>query len=378
MPQRAIPAVYMRGGTSKGVFFRAQDLPADPLERDRLLLRVIGSPDPYGKHIDGMGGATSSTSKIVIVDRSSRADCDVQFLFGQLAVDRDVIDYSGNCGNLTTAVGPFAITQGLVAASEGVTTLRLWQQNIGKPIVAHVPVRNGEPIEVGEFEMDGVPFPGAEIPLEFLDAGGGGDGALLPTGRVIDVLDVPGVGRFEVSFINAGNPTVFLTAAALGLTGTELQPAINTNRAQLDRLETIRAHAAVAMGLAPDPATATRDRPISPRLAFVCPPTTYVASSGKTIERESIDITARIISMGVLHHAFTGTGAVAIAVAAALPGSIVAQVATRVNPLRVGHVAGAMTVGADVRRSGDEWIVDRVLVSRSARRLMSGLVYVPS
>ncbi len=376
MGQRKLPATYMRGGTSKGVFFRAADLPDDPLERDRLLLRVIGSPDPYGKHIDGMGGATSSTSKVVLVGPSARPDSDVEYRFGAVAIGEPVIDWSGNCGNLTTAVGPFALWLGLARAVEGITTLRLWQQNIGKRIVAHVPVAGGEPLEEGDFVMDGVAFPGAEILLEFLDPGGGESG-LLPTGNVVDMLQVPGEPGIEATLINAGNPTVFVEAEALGLRGTELQPDVNGNAGLLARCETIRAHAAVKIGLAPSAAAATRDRPATPKLAFVSPPQSYTTSAGRNLGADRIDLTARILSMGALHHAFTGTGAVALAVAAALPGSVVQRSARTGERVRVGHPSGTMTVGAQVRRDGDGWVVDKAVMSRSARRLMSGWVYAP-
>lgn len=381
-PARAIPATYMRGGTSKGVFFCASDLPTDPAERDQLLLRVLGSPDVYGKQIDGLGGASSSTSKIVIVERSARPAADVEYLFGQVAIDRPLIDYSGNCGNLTTAVAPFALAQGLVRAErDGVVPIRLWQRNIGKPIIAHVPIMHGAPVEDGDFVMDGVPFAAAAIELEFLDAGGGADAPLLPTGNVIDRLEVPGVGRIEASLVNAGSEVAFIDAAAIGLIGIETQAAVNGDRALLARLEAIRAQAAVAMGLAASAAAATRERPATPRVSFVAPPRTYVASSGRTIDAAAIDFTARIVSMGQLHHAYTGTGAVAVAVAAALPGSIVHRAAggvSRDGRVRVGHVAGTMTVGASVRREQGTWIVDRAIVSRSARRLMTGHVFVPA
>ena len=388
MPQRAIRAEYMRGGTSKGVFFRSEDLPADPAVRDAILLRVIGSPDQFGKQIDGMGGAVSSTSKVVIVQRSVRADCDVEFLFGQVAIDRPLIDYSGNCGNLTTAVGPFALWQGLIPPVEGTTTVRIWQANIGRRIVAHVPVADGVPIEAGDFIMDGVPFPAAEIVLEFLDAGGSDEGVLLPTGRIVDRLEVPGHGTYDVSLVNAGSQVAFITAEALGLTGSELPREVNANAKLLERVEAIRVAAAVAMKLAPDAATATRTRPATPRLSFVAPARDFVTTSGKEIAADQFDILARIVSMGQLHRAYIGTGAVAIGVAAALPGSIVAN-AARARPvsgpqqsrnavptLRVGHAAGVMRVGADVCAEGDDFKVDCVVVSRSARRLMSGKVFV--
>lgn len=381
MTSRSLPADYWRGGTSKGVFFLERDLPADPVAREALLLRVIGSPDPYGKQIDGMGGASSSTSKVVMVRPSSRPDCDVEYTFGAVDIERPVIDWSGNCGNLTTAVGPFALLHGLVkpGAADGVTTVRLWQANIGKRILAHVPVADGLPVEHGEFLMDGVAFPSAEILLEFLDPGGG-ESAMLPTGQVVDALDVPGVGRIEATLVNAGNPTVFVEAAALGLRGTELQQDMNTDRALLDRCEAVRAHAAVRMGLAPSPEAATRDRPATPKLSFVSPPAAYTASSGKAVDVAALDLVARILSMGALHHAYTGTGAVALAVAAALPDSVVARNARSgaAEKVKIGHPSGTMTVGAEVKAVSGGWEVRRALMSRSARRLMSGQVWVPA
>lgn len=379
MPRTAFTAELWRGGTSKGLFLRAADLPADPAVRDALLLRAMGSPDPYGKQIDGLGGATSSTSKVVLVGPSTQPGCVVEYRFGAVAIDRAVIDWSGNCGNLTTAVGPYAIASGLLPPPpDGVARLALWQGNLGKRIVAHVPVRNAEPVEDGDFAMDGVAFPGAEIVLEFLDPGGG-EGAMLPTGRVRDTLQVPGVGAVEATFVNAGNPTVFVAAAALGLAGTELQAAVDGNPALLARCETIRACSAVAMGLAPSPEAATRDRPATPKLSFVAPPSDYTAASGRAVAGSEIDLVARILSMGRLHHAYTGTGAVALSVAAALPGSVVNTCvrAGATIAVRVGHASGVMTVGAEVRRTGDSWVVDRSILSRSARRLMAGTVFVP-
>ena len=386
MGQLRIPAVYMRGGTSKGVFFRASDLPSDARERDAILLRVVGSPDPYGKQIDGMGAATSSTSKIVILAPSKRPDCDVDYLFGQVAIDRPLIDWSGNCGNLTAAVGPFAIAEGWVEAPrEGLATVRIWQANIAKRIVAHVPVRGGEVVEEGEFVLDGVAFPAAEIRIEFLDPGGAGEegdagGAMLPTGRVADRLEVPGVGSIEATLITAGNPTVFVEARALGLSGRELQGEVNGNRELLARGEAIRAHAAVAMGLAASAREASEKRLHTPKIAFVSPPQPYVASSGKAIGAPDIDITVRMLSMGQLHHAVTGTGAVATAVACAIEGTIPHRMlADGTDPLatRIGHPSGVLRVGAAVARSGGQWVVEKAVMSRSARRLMEGWVRVP-
>ena len=381
--QRPINAVYMRGGTSKGVFFVADDLPADPAVRDRILLRVIGSPDRYGKQIDGMGGATSSTSKVVILSKSARPDCDVDYRFGQVAIDRPVVDWSGNCGNLSAAVGPFAIASGLVQApADGVATVRIWQANIARKIIAHVPMQDGEVVELGDFELDGVAFAAAEVRLEFLDPAAdeadGEGGAMFPTGRSVDTLDVPGVGQVTATLINAGNPTVFIDAAALGLTGTELQADVNPNRDLLARAEAIRAHGAIAMGLAADVAEATR-RAATPKLAFVAAPAAYTASDGTAVAASSIDLLARIFSMGPLHHAMTGTGAVAIAAAAAIPGTLVHRIAPTGadGRVRFGHPSGTLTVGAEAEQQQGQWTVRKVIMSRSARRLMQGQVLVP-
>ena len=385
MKQLRIPAVYMRGGTSKGVFFLADDLPADAAARDRILMRVIGSPDRYGKHTDGMGGATSSTSKVVILSKSQRADCDVDYRFGQVAIDAPVIDWSGNCGNLSAAVGAFAISSGLVAApADGSATVRIWQVNIQKKIVNHVPMQAGEVQELGGFELDGVAFPAAEVKVEFLDPaadeeGEGGGGAMFPTGNRIDTLDVPGLGKLEATLINAGNPTIFVDAAKLGLKGTELQGDINGDEAMLARAESVRALGAVAMGLVATTEEATAKRPHTPKLAFVATPAGYTASDGKRVEPGSIDLLARIFSMGVLHHAMTGTGAVAIAAAAAIPGTVVSRLAPAGadGRVRFGHPSGSLNVGAEALEIDGQWAVRKVMMSRSARRLMEGWVRVP-
>jgi 2-methylaconitate isomerase len=384
--QYKIPAVYMRGGTSNGVFFRAESLPADPVLRDKILLRVIGSPDPYEKQIDGMGGATSSTSKLVLVGPSSRPDCDVDYLFGAASIDKPVIDWSGNCGNLTSAIGPFAIEQGFVKApQDGVAIVRIWQANINAKIIAHVPVRNGDVLEEGDFELDGVTFPAAEIKIEFLNPGGSEDGeettgGMFPTGNPLDSLDVPGYGAFQITMINAGNPAIFISAEDLGLRGNEMQSDVNDNVELLKKCESIRAHAAVRMGLAATPEEVTALRPHTPKLAFVSLPTEYVASSGKRVDPSSIDINARILSMGKLHHAMTGTGAVAVAVAGAIPGTVVNRLVAgkATDQIRFGHPSGAMTVGAEAEQNDGTWVVTKAIMSRSARRLMAGHVFVPS
>jgi 2-methylaconitate isomerase len=387
MIQLRIPAVYMRGGTSKGVFFRAEDLPADRTARERILLRVIGSPDRYGKQTDGMGGATSSTSKIVILSKSERADCDIDYLFGQVSIDAPVIDWSGNCGNLTTAVGPFAITEGMVTAPrDGDAIVRIWQANIRKRIVSKVPMKDGAVVELGSFELDGVAFPAAEVKLEFLDpaadedAGDGVAGGMFPTGNPIDMLEVPGLGVVEATLINAGNPTIFVDAARLGLKGTELQGEINGDAKILALAEAVRSHGAVAMGLVKTAAEATATRQHTPKLSFVARSAGYTASDGRKVEAGSIDLLARIFSMGVLHHAMTGTGAVAIAAAAAIPGTVVSRLAPVGADGRVtfGHPSGVLNVGAEARETSGQWSVTKVMMSRSARRLMEGWVRVPA
>ncbi|MFE8644818.1 2-methylaconitate cis-trans isomerase PrpF [Sphingomonas sp. NCPPB 2930] len=389
-PQTKIPATYMRGGTSKGVFFRLQDLPgaaqAPGPARDALLLRVIGSPDPYGKQIDGMGAATSSTSKTVILSKSARPGHDVDYLFGQVSIDSPFVDWSGNCGNLSAAVGPFAIANGLVDAArvphDGIATVRIWQANIGKTIVSHVPITAGAVQETGDFELDGVTFPAAEVQLEFLDPAdegeGEGGGAMFPTGNLVDTLEVPGVGSFQATMINAGIPTIFLNADAIGYTGTELQGAINEDPKALAMFETIRAHGAVRMGLIADVSQAAA-RQHTPKVAFVAPPRSYTSSSGKPVAAGEVDLLVRALSMGKLHHAMMGTAAVAIGTAAAVPGTLVNLAAGggARSAVRFGHPSGTLRVGAEATWSAGAWTVTKALMSRSARVLMEGWVRVP-
>jgi len=388
--QIRIPASYIRGGTSKGVFFRLDDLPEAAqvagAARDRLLLRVIGSPDPYGKHTDGMGGATSSTSKTVILSKSTQPGHDVDYLFGQVAIDRAFVDWSGNCGNLTAAVGACAISGGLVDAEriprDGVAEVRIWQANIGKTIIGHVPMTAGEVQETGDFELDGVTFPAAEIQIEFLDPADA-EGAMFPTGNLVDTLELPrdvvAAGSLQATLINAGIPTIFLNAADLGYSGRELQEAINGDPAALARFETIRAHGALRMGLIDDLAQAA-DRQHTPKVAFVAAPADYVASSGKLIADSDIDLNVRALSMGKLHHAMMGTAAVAIATAAAIPGTLVNLAAGggERDAVRFGHPSGTLRVGAAATLRDGEWIVEKVVMSRSARVLMEGWVRIPA
>ena len=384
-PQIKIPATYMRGGTSKGVFFNLKDLPEAarvPGEaRDKLLLRVIGSPDPYGKHTDGMGGATSSTSKTVILSKSEKPDHDVDYLFGQVSIDQPFIDWSGNCGNLTAAVGSFAISNGLVDPARipenGTVVVRIWQANIEKTIIAHVPVTNGAVQETGDFELDGVTFPAAEVRIEFMDPADG-DGAMFPTGNRVDELDIPGIGTLKATLINAGIPTIFVNAADIGYTGTELQGDINEDAEALARFETIRAHGAVRMGLIKDVSEAAA-RQHTPKVAFVAPPAGYTSSSGKVVSADDVDLLVRALSMGKLHHAMMGTAAVAIGTAAAIPGTLVNLAAGggERNAVRFGHPSGTLRVGAEAAEVNGEWTATKAIMSRSARVLMEGWVRVP-
>lgn len=388
-PQIKIPATYIRGGTSKGVFFHLPDLPkaaqVPGAARDALLLRVIGSPDPYGKQTDGMGAATSSTSKTVILSKSTRPDHDIDYLFGQVSIDKPFVDWSGNCGNLTSAVGPFGISNGLVDAARipqnGIATIRIWQANIGKTIIAHVPMTNGAVQETGDFELDGVTFPAAEVQLEFMDPAADeddGGGAMFPTGNLVDDLEVPGVGTFKATMINAGIPTIFVNAADIGYKGTELQDDINSDPKALAMFETIRAYGAVRMGLIQHiDEAATRQH--TPKVAFVAKPADYIASSGKPISANDTDVLVRAMSMGKLHHAMMGTAAVAIGTAAAIPGTLVNLAAGGgdLEAVRFGHPSGTLRVGAQAKQVEGEWTVTKAIMSRSARVLMEGWVRVP-
>lgn len=379
----------MRGGTSKGVFFKLDDLPERAQSageaRDKMLLRVIGSPDPYGKQIDGMGGASSSTSKTVILAKSDKADHDVDYLFGQVSIDKAFVDWSGNCGNLTAAVGSFAISNGLVDASRipenGICTVRIWQKNISKTIIAHVPITNGQVQETGDFELDGVTFPAAEVQIEFLDPADDGEdgGAMFPTGNLVDTFDVPEIGTFQATFINAGIPTIFLNAEDIGYQGTELQDDINADNAALARFETIRAYGAVKMGLIKDISEAA-NRQHTPKIAFVSKPKSYTSSSGKAVNDSDVDLLVRALSMGKLHHAMMGTAAVAIGTAAAIPGTLVNLAAGggEKNAVRFGHPSGTLRVGAEATQENGQWVVKKAIMSRSARVLMEGWVRVPA
>ena len=385
VPQIRIPATYMRGGTSKGVFFNLNDLPAAaqvPGEaRDKLLLRVIGSPDPYQKQIDGMGGATSSTSKTVILSKSESADHDVDYLFGQVSIDKPFVDWSGNCGNLSAAVGPFAVSNGLVDPARlpenGVVDVRIWQVNIQKTIVASVTLRDGQVQETGDFELDGVTFPAAEVPVAFMDPADG-EGAIFPTGNLVDDLEVPGVGTLKATMINAGIPTVFVNAEDIGYTGAELQDAINGDSAALEKFETIRAYGALKMGLISELEEAA-NRQHTPKVAFVASPVSYTASSGKQVKAEEVDLLVRALSMGKLHHAMMGTAAVAIGAAAAIEGTLVNLAAGGGKRFSVtfGHPSGSLQVGAEASLLDGRWQIDQAVMSRSARVLMEGWVRVP-
>lgn len=388
--QIKIPATYMRGGTSKGVFFRLQDLPESCQKagaaRDRLFMRVIGSPDPYAKHIDGMGGATSSTSKCVILSKSSQPEYDVDYLYGQVSIDKAFVDWSGNCGNLSTAAGAFAIHAGLVDAARipqnGICVVRIWQANINKTIIAHVPVTNGQVQELGDFELDGVTFPAAEIVLEFLDPADEGEGdaggSMFPTGNLIDDLDVPNIGTLKATMITAGIPTVFVNAEDIGYTGTELQEAINGDTKALAKFEAIRVAGALRMGLIKHPDEALT-RQHTPKIAFVAQPKDYISSSGKQVKASDVDLLVRALSMGKLHHAMMGTAAVAIGTAAAVSGTLVNLAAGggERQAVRFGHPSGTLRVGAEAKQVNGEWTVTKAIMSRSARIIMEGWVRVP-
>ncbi|ENO8976007.1 2-methylaconitate cis-trans isomerase PrpF [Vibrio parahaemolyticus] len=386
MSQIKVPATYMRGGTSKGVFFNLEDLPSEAQvageARDKLLLRVIGSPDPYGKQIDGMGGATSSTSKTVIVSRSCRDDHDVDYLFGQVSIDKPFVDWSGNCGNLSAAIGPFAIHAGLIPQDRlpenGIVTVRVWQVNISKTILVHVPIVNGFVQETGEFELDGVTFPAAEIQVDFVDPAAG-EGSMFPTGNLVDDLVVPDVGTFNATFINAGIPTIFIDAESIGYQGTELQDQINNDDAALAMFESIRAHGALKMGLISELEEA-QTRQHTPKVAFVSKPKSYQSSSGKEVNESEIDVLVRALSMGKLHHAMMGTAAVAIASAACVPGTLVNLAAGggEKESVTFGHPSGTLKVGAQAKQTEQGWVVQKAIMSRSARILMEGFVRVPS
>ncbi|MFQ2426390.1 2-methylaconitate cis-trans isomerase PrpF [Aeromonas caviae] len=392
IPQVKIPATYLRGGTSKGVFFRLSDLPERCQQpgpaRDAFFLRVIGSPDPYGAHMDGMGGATSSTAKCVILSKSQQPDHDVDYLYGQVAIDKAFVDWSGNCGNLSTGAGAFAIHAGLVDPSRipesGTCEVRIWQANIGKTILAHVPVTNGQVQETGDFELDGVTFPAAEIVLEFLDPSDEGEdgGALFPTGNLVDDLEVPASvvksGVLKATLISAGIPTVFVNAEDIGYEGTELREQINTDPEALARFEAIRVAGALRMGLIKRPEEAAT-RQHTPKIAFVAPAKDYRTASGKEIIAGEIDLLVRALSMGKLHHAMMGTCAVAIGTAAAIPGTLVNLAAGggEREAVRFGHPSGTLRVGAQAEQVAGQWTVTKAVMSRSARILMEGWVRVP-
>jgi 2-methylaconitate cis-trans-isomerase PrpF len=380
--QHRIRAVVMRGGTSRAVFFHQADLPVDPEIRDRVILKIYGGGDPYGRQIDGLGGATSVTSKTAIIGPASVPDADVDYTFGQVSVGKPLIDYGGNCGNISSAVGPFAIEEGLVRATDPVTQVRIWQTNTRKRIIAHVPTAGGVPQAEGEHSIDGVPGAGALILLEFLNPGGSMTGRLLPTGHPTDALDVPGVGGVTVSLIDAANPVVFIRPSDLGLTGLETAERVDGDPALLSRIEAVRAHAAVRMGLAPNAAEASAKSPGVPKIAFVTSPQEYIAADGRVVAPAGIEVVGRIMTMGRLHRAYALTGAICTAVAAQVEGTLVHEAARAARSgersVRIGHPSGVIEIGVDVRRSDGAWIVEKVTTQRTARRLMEGAALIPA
>ncbi len=383
-PQITVPATYMRGGTSKGTFFRIEDLPKEAqvagASRDKLLLRVVGSPDPYSKQIDGMGGATSSTSKTVLICKSSQENHDIDYYFGQVSINKPFMDWSGNCGNLSSAVGPFAINCGYVKnlVQNGIQTVRVWQANIKKTILCHVPMQNGVVQEIGNYEIDGVAFPAAEIGLEFVAPVDPSE-ALFPTGNLVDNLEVPGVGTFKATMIMAGIPTIFLNAEDLGYTGCELQSDINSDEKALKKFELIRAYGAIKMGLIKEIKEAQM-RAHTPKVAFVSKAKNYTASSGKKITTANIDLNVRALSMGQLHHAMMGTASVAIGCAACIEGTLVnfASGGGEKNSVTFGHPSGTLKVGAMINKTNNKITIEKASMSRSARIIMKGCVHVPA
>lgn len=376
--QLRFPAVLYRGGTSKGLFFTAGVLPDNPQERDRVLLRAVGGGDRFGSEIDGVGGATSSTSKAVVVSASKRPGCDLDYLFAQVSVREEVVDWGGSCGNLAAAVGPFAIDEGIVPARKDLTTLRIWQANTAKEIVTHVTTRDGRVVTEGEFLLAGVPHASAPIRLDFMDPTGSVTGKLFPTGAPLDELEVGG-RRVQVTIVDAANPCAFVRSADVGLSGLEPPAELNSDSETLERLEHLRAEAAVAMGMASDAEEATKRLPALPRIGVVTSPSTYVTSAGEIVGPGDVDIVVRMLSMGRAHHAVPATGGTALAVAARITGTVPNEIVggSGRGCVRIGHPSGSISFEATVVREGASWAVPRVTVLRSARRLMEGNVLVP-
>jgi 2-methylaconitate cis-trans-isomerase PrpF len=378
--QKRLPAVYMRGGTSKAVFFHDNHLPHDPATRDRVILAAFGSPDPNRRQVDGMGGAISSTSKVAIISRAKDPEYDVVYNFGQVSIDRPIVDYMGNCGNISAAVGPFAVDEGLVNVEEPVTTVRIFQKNTNTLIVAEVPVQDGRYNEDGDYVISGVPNPGGKIPLHFFNPGGAVTGRLFPTGNVIDSLDVPDLGNIRVTVIDAAHPLVLVAAQDLGLTGIEIEEI--DNRADIRAgLEAIRSRVTVSLGFAATPEEASLRCQTIPRIAFVSAPQPYTDLNGTPIDPDNIDLVARVISMGALHKAFAVTSAIPTAGAARVKGTIVDEIlghgALQKKFVRLGHPGGVIEVGAELKRQGGDYIYSEAILGRTARRLMEGYVLVP-
>ena len=365
MSQQKVRAVYMRGGTSRAIFFHERDLPAPGPERDHILLASIGSPDPYGRQIDGLGGGISSLSKACIIGPPTMRGADVDYTFAQVEVREASVDYTGNCGNCSGAVGPFAIDEGLVPAREGETLVRIHNTNTKKLIVAHVPVSNGEAAVTGDFELPGIPGKGARIALDFVDPGGAGTGKLLPTGKPREII-----AGVEASCVDASNAVVFVRAGDIGLKGTETPTEVDANRDVTQRLEAIRVAAAERMGMPVSNAT--------PKVAIVAPATPFTALDGVKYRADQVDVVARIMSMGNCHRAFALTGAMCLAVAARIEGTVVREAAGACpGDVRLGHPSGVVPIDAAVTvRDGSPW-AERVTVYRTARRLMEGFVRIP-
>ncbi len=378
--QTKISAVFMRGGTSRAVCFREDVLvPYPPPVRERIILAALGSPDVHGRQIDGLGGGISSLSKVVIVGRSTEADSDIIFTFGQVDVRTPHIDWSGTCGNMAAAVGPFAIDEGLIPALEPVTSVRVFSTNTGKRYIAHVPVYAGQAAVEGEYMVDGVPAPGACITLEYPDPGGSLGGELLPTGLPRQQCELADSRVVTISIVDAAIPTVFVRANELGADATQLAPALDAEQALQQTLEEIRCRSAVLLGLTPSLEEAHEQFQHIPKVVLVAPPATYLASSGKVVDAESVDLLARAISVRNTHRTLPGTVAMCTALTAQVEGTVVYEVTRRTatHGIRIGHPAGVMEVGATVLRRDGEWYAERVTTKRTARRIMEGSVLVP-
>ena len=378
--QKRIPTVLMRGGTSKGLFFHDNHLPTDPATRSRVILAAFGSPDHNRRQIDGVGGGVSTTSKVAIISPSESPDYDVVYNFGQVSIDRPIVDFKGNCGNISSAVGPFAVDEGLVNAVEPITRVRIHQINTNKLIIAEVPVKDGRFADEGDYAIAGVPGTYARIALRFADPGGSLTGRLFPTGNRRDTIEIPGHGSIAITIIDAANPVVQVRAEEIGLLGTEIDEIDADDEIKMT-LEAIRCKAAVLIGLAASEKEATERSQAVPKIAFVSAPRPYTLPGGQTVAAQDIDLVARIMSMGTLHRSYAVSGGVCTVGAAMIPDTVVFDLlnadARRNDLLRIGHPGGVIDIGAVVEIDGDRCVYKEAVIGRTARRLMEGYVLVP-